>query len=82
MTIYIENLVSKGKKIISILIISGFIAEGLVLGIIIPKRGKAEFVSSVPMLTSPTIQENSLLAVSNPSLPPYSVQKLEMVITA
>ncbi len=68
------------------LIITGIVAAFAILGIKISKTEAADFATEANnqnlLLSLATIQENSLLAVSNPYQPLKAVLKLEMVITA
>ena len=79
MKINIEKPLTRGKKIITILVAVGLIAEGLVLAVITAKMNESDNIQ-IPEIS--TIQNNSIVAVSNPTLPPNTAQKLEMVITA
>ncbi len=67
------------KKILVILITAGTLASGLGLGITKMQQAKAD--EPAPVLELVTIQENSLLAMSNPEAP-VKVKKVKVVVTA
>ncbi|MBZ9578036.1 3D domain-containing protein [Patescibacteria group bacterium] len=81
MDIYIEkeDPYLGAKKILVILITAGILASGLGLGITKMQQAKADEPASALELA--TIQENSLLAVSNPEAP-VKVKKVKVVVTA
>jgi len=73
-----------GENILIILTIAGILTSVLVFGIIEIQKAKAESSSNLlPILELSITQENSLLSVSNRSLPePKTVQRINMIITA
>ncbi len=73
-----------GKNTLIILIIAGILTGVLVFGIIEIQKAKAESPSNPsPILELSITQGNSLLSVSDPSLPePKTVQRIKMIITA
>jgi len=80
MDIILEISVLRIKKILAILILIGMLASSLGLGLLIKAKIKTASLDTSGLELS-TIQENSLLAVSNPATP-IKTRKIKMVITA
>ena len=85
MEIYIEEPPSWSKKISAILIVIGILSISGIAGLLF-RRTIDQPVNLSSVLSQSKelaiIQNNSLLAVSNPVSPPQPVQKIKMVITA
>ena len=79
MKIYIEKAdpYLGSKKILVILMIAGYISGALFLAL-----GTKGHFKPAPILALTTIQENSLLAASNPAAPIRPPKTLKMIITA
>ena len=84
MNILLKSPKFLGKNVLIILIIAGILTGVLVFGIIKIQKTKAESSSNpLSILELSITQGNSLLSVSNRSLPePQIIQRINMVITA
>ena len=84
MYIYIEKEDPhlKPKKILAFLTVIGIIIAALNFGLIINQKPSEPIVAPFSISELVTVQDNSLLPISNISLPPTKVKKIKMVITA